>query len=66
MSADKTITLPEWARNATLAGSITQPHRWVACSQCGGSGLVPGRVGGYDMMCSCPLCMCGGGRFELT
>jgi len=58
--------IPSWTRGYTVVSHNTKPPRWVPCSGCGGTGLWPGRVGGYDMMCSCSLCMGGGGRFEIT
>ena len=63
--AEPKVTMPEWARTATVQTNRTTPApRWVPCPQCGGAGLVPGRVGGYDMMCSCVFCGGGGGHFE--
>ena len=65
MNEPKPTTMPAWAQQAIITTYRTSPApRWVACSQCGGTGLLRGSVGGYEMMCSCVMCMGGGGRFE--
>jgi hypothetical protein len=66
MTNQKPPTMPQWAQDHVITTYRTVPApRWIRCTQCGGTGLVRGLVGGYETACSCTLCGGSGGRFEL-